>query len=268
MIVFSEWTTMLDLIEPLIEKRNLKYVRLDGSVLQKKRQGLIHQFQEDPECKLFLTTNAGSTGLNLQAANTVINVDLPWNPAVLEQRIARAHRMGQKNPVHVFILVTENTLEESMLNTLSGKQALFSAALDINSDVNEVNLKGGIDELKKRLEILIKAKPEEAVDESRKDKIKKETELLSRKKKLSHAGGELLGAAFSFISSMLPEQDDTEDIKQKTELFKKHLYECLDKDEDGNLKMTFNLPNKEVLDNMAKSLAKIMNSAGGKNSTQ
>ncbi len=69
----------------------------------------MHEFQTDPACRLFLTTNAGSTGLNLQAANTIINVDLPWNPAILEQRIARAHRMGQKNPVHVYKLVTEKT---------------------------------------------------------------------------------------------------------------------------------------------------------------
>jgi SNF2 family DNA or RNA helicase len=89
-LLFSEWTTMLDLIEPLLKKRRLPFVRLEGSVPQKQRQGLVHEFQSNPRCRLFLTTNAGSTGLNLQAANTVINVDLPWNPAVLEQRIARA----------------------------------------------------------------------------------------------------------------------------------------------------------------------------------
>ena len=100
-LLFSEWTTMLDLIEPLLKKRKLNFVRLDGSVPQKQRQALVHQFQTDRECRLFLTSNAGSTGLNLQAANTVINVDLPWNPAVLEQRIARACRMGQKRPVDV-----------------------------------------------------------------------------------------------------------------------------------------------------------------------
>src|SRR5204863_323404 len=81
--LFSEWTTMLTLIERQIKRFKLDYVRLDGSVPQKKRQQLVHQFQRDPGCRLFLTTNAGSTGLNLQAANTVINVDLPWNPAVL-----------------------------------------------------------------------------------------------------------------------------------------------------------------------------------------
>ena len=87
-LMFSEWTTMLDLIEPLLKARKLDYVRLDGSVPQKKRQELVNRFRDDPSCRLFITTNAGSTGLNLQAANTVINVDLPWNPAVLEQRIA------------------------------------------------------------------------------------------------------------------------------------------------------------------------------------
>jgi SNF2 family DNA or RNA helicase len=71
---------MLDLIQPLADKHGLPFVRLDGSVPQKKRQSLIHEFQNDPACKLFMTTNAGSAVLNLQAANTIINVELPWNP--------------------------------------------------------------------------------------------------------------------------------------------------------------------------------------------
>src|SRR5207249_10152063 len=66
------------------------FVRLDGSVPQAKRKQLVAEFQREPKCRVFLTTNAGSTGLNLQAADTVINVDLPWNPALLDQRIARA----------------------------------------------------------------------------------------------------------------------------------------------------------------------------------
>ncbi len=103
-------------------ERGLDFVRLDGSVPQKQRQELVERFQTDPSCRLFLTTNAGSTGLNLQAANTVINVDLPWNPAVLEQRIGRAHRMGQTQPVQVFVLVTEQTLEENLLETLAPRR--------------------------------------------------------------------------------------------------------------------------------------------------
>src|SRR5581483_9712673 len=142
-VLFSEWTTMLDLIEPILRKRKLDFVRLDGSVPQKQRPELVHRFQTDADCKLFLTTNAGSTGLNLQAANTVINVDLPWNPAVLEQRIARAHRMGQKQSVQVYVLVTEETIEENLLTTLSAKHELALAALDVKSQVAEVSLQGG-----------------------------------------------------------------------------------------------------------------------------
>jgi SNF2 family DNA or RNA helicase len=161
-VLFSEWTTMLDLIQPLLDEREIQYVRLDGRVPQNKRQDLVNHFQRHPRCQLFLTTNAGSTGLNLQAANTVINVDLPWNPAVLEQRIARAHRMGQQRPVQVFVMITENTLEDRLLATLSAKHELALAALDPDSDIAEVELTTGMDELKRRLEILLGAKPEAA----------------------------------------------------------------------------------------------------------
>ncbi len=156
-VLFSEWTTMLGLVEEILARLKLKYVRLDGSVPQKQRQQLVNEFQSKPDCRLFITTNAGSVGLNLQAANTVINCDLPWNPAVLEQRIARAHRMGQKQPVHAFLLVTEQTLEESLLTTLSAKKELSLAALDVDSDIDEVSLVSGAEELRSRLEILLGA---------------------------------------------------------------------------------------------------------------
>src|SRR5690606_37647234 len=154
-VLFSEWTTMLDLIERQLERFGVDHVRLDGSVPQKKRQQLVHRFQRDARCRLFLTTNAGSTGLNLQAADTVINVDLPWNPAVLEQRVGRAHRMGQKRPVQVYLLVTEETIEEKLLATLSAKHDLALAALDMESEVREVELASGVEELKRRLEVLL-----------------------------------------------------------------------------------------------------------------
>ena len=203
-ILFSEWTTMLDLIQPLLARRKMRYVRLDGSVPQKKRQALVHAFQTDPGCKLFLTTNAGSTGLNLQAANTVINVDLPWNPAVLEQRIARAHRMGQKRPVHVFVLVTEETLEENLLATLSAKRELAQAVLDPDSELDRVDLASGMQELKNRLEVLLGARPDAAVDESEKRRAAEETEKVARQERLSAAGGQLLAAAFQFMGEMAP----------------------------------------------------------------
>ena len=258
-VLFSEWTTMLNLIAPILEKHRLNYIRLDGSVPQKKRLGLISQFQKDPECKVFITTNAGSTGLNLQSANTVINVDLPWNPAVLEQRIGRAHRMGQKRPVQIFLLVTKDTLEESLLGTLSAKQALFLATLDPESENASIDMASGMDELKKRLEILIGNKPDEPQDKSMLRQLEGQAETLARKERIENAGGQLLSAAFNFIGQMFPQQEETAAVNQLTETFEKHLMGCLDKDEKGQLKMTFTLPDESALHALAKSLAKMVN---------
>jgi superfamily II DNA or RNA helicase len=260
-VLFSEWTTMLNLIEPIIEQQKLDYVRLDGSVPQKKRQALMHRFQNDPACKLFVTTNAGSTGLNLQAANTVINVDLPWNPAILEQRIGRAHRMGQKRPVQVFLLVTENTLEENLLATLSAKHELTLAVLDPDSDVTAVDMATGMEELRKRLEILLGEKPAAEEDESMKERVEEEARVLAQKEKVATAGGKLVGAAFAFIGEMFSGSDESEEFSQLAGAFKAKLSDCMEKGDDGGLKMTISIPDEAFLDNMAASLAQMV-SAG------
>jgi SNF2 family DNA or RNA helicase len=202
-VLFSEWTTMLDLIEKLLRKRGLDFVRLDGSVPQKQRQELVQKFQTDPACKLFITTNAGSTGLNLQAANTVINVDLPWNPAVLEQRIGRAHRMGQTQPVQVYVLVTEETIEENLLRTIAAKRHLALAALDSESEVDTVDLGSSMDELKSKLEVLLGAKPEAPVDESQKRDSEETAKNYNeeRRQRVAAAGGQLLGPPSSSSGS-------------------------------------------------------------------
>ncbi len=257
-ILFSEWTTMLNLIEPLLEDRKLNFVRLDGSVPQKKRQALMLQFQKDPHCKLFITTNAGSTGLNLQAANTVINIDLPWNPAILEQRISRAHRMGQKRPVQVFLLITEGTLEESLLTTLSAKQELSLAILDPDTQTTEVDMAAGIEELKRRMEILLGNKPAAPEDESLKEQVENETVTLARKEKMAAAGGQLLGAAFSFMGEMFGSEETSDQTRQIAKVFKNKLEKCMQKDENGNLTFSISLPDESFLDNMATSLARIV----------
>jgi superfamily II DNA/RNA helicase len=256
-VLFSEWTTMLGLIEPILKKLKMGYVRLDGSVPQKKRAELVHKFRSDLECKLFITTNAGSTGLNLQAANTVINVDLPWNPAVLEQRIARAHRMGQKNPVQVYILVTENTIEEGMLGTLAAKKEVALAALDINSDVKKVDIVSGTEELKRRLEILL-GKPEAApLDESELERQKQLAQKDAQKEKVSLAAGELLTSAFRFLGEIIPQRPDEQIIEQKKDAIKTHLQECLETNEYGQLELKLKLPDQNALDNIAAVLAKL-----------
>jgi len=257
-VLFSEWTTMLGLIERRIKRFQLGYVRLDGSVPQKKRQQLVQQFRHDSKCRLFMTTNAGATGLNLQAANTVINVDLPWNPAILEQRIARAHRMGQKNPVHVYVLVTEETIEEKLLGTLSAKHDLALAALDMESKVREVALSSGMEELKRRLEVLLGAPADAPVDESERQRNQLETDRLARRARMAEASGQLLTAAFALLEEMIPKREPTQATERMALEFKARFDECFELDEHGRPRLTVTLPDQGSLEKLTRSLASLL----------
>ena len=83
---------------------------------------------------MFLATDAGGVGLNLQHASVVVNLDQPWNPAVLEQRIGRVHRLGQRRPVRVVDFIAQGTIEEGMLGLLKFKKSLFAGVLDRGED--------------------------------------------------------------------------------------------------------------------------------------
>jgi len=258
-VLFSEWTTMLDLIEKQLKRRKLKYARLDGSVPQARRQQLVDEFQHNSDCRLFITTNAGSTGLNLQAANTVINVDLPWNPAVLEQRIGRAHRMGQKQPVQVYLLVTEETLEESLLATLGAKKDLALAALDIDSNVEEVSLVSGTEELRSRLEVLLGAKPEAPKDISLLTEVAAMNGQASHRERVAAAGGELLGAVFNFLGELVSQNETVpQPAPEAVASLRNQLTHCVEQDDQGRQRLSFTLPNQEALDNFAATLARLM----------
>ncbi len=151
-LVFSEWERMLDLIRELCERLGMGYALHTGSVPQRRRRAEILLFKNDPECRVFLSTDSGSTGLNLQNASVVVNCDLPWNPARLEQRIARAWRKNQTRSVTVINLVSEETIEHRMLGTLASKQALAEGVLDLRGDLKEIQFKGGRQALLARLE--------------------------------------------------------------------------------------------------------------------
>ncbi|MBN1510517.1 MAG: DEAD/DEAH box helicase [Phycisphaerae bacterium] len=258
MIIFSEWTSMLDLIEPLLSGRGARFVRLDGSVPQKKRQQIVHAFQRDASCRAILMTNAGATGLNLQAANTVVNVDLPWNPAVLEQRIGRAHRMGQSRPVQVFLLVTEQTIEEGMLKTLALKHDLALAVLDMDSDVNDVRLAGNSEELKRRLEVLLGRKPYAPVDESEKARLAEEADRLARRDKVAAAGGQLVVAGFTLLGELLGDRAISERSSAVAEEIKGRLAECVERDEQGRQRLSIFLPDETALDQVAGILSRLL----------
>ena len=260
-IVFSEWTRMLDLIEPLLKQQGIHFVRLDGKVPQKKRQQIVQQFQTDPECRAIIMSNAGTTGLNLQAANTVINIDLPWNPAVLEQRIARAHRMGQKNPVDVYLMVTEDTIEERMLETLSAKHDLALAALDVESTTTTVELHSGMEELKKRLEKLIGQQPVAPVDASMQRQAEQQAAqtsqaLADRREKVASAGGELLGAALNLVGELVA--NESEPNPQFVEQIERGLTDCSESQADGRLSLRLELPDRSSLNQLAKNLASLL----------
>jgi superfamily II DNA or RNA helicase len=129
-VVFSEYERMTYLAGEELRKMRIGFVSLHGGVPASKRGALIETFHRDPECKVFLSTDAGGVGLNLQAASAVINFEPPWNPGRLEQRIGRVHRLGQAHPVQVIHLLTEKTIEEHVWETLELKKSLFAGVFD------------------------------------------------------------------------------------------------------------------------------------------
>jgi superfamily II DNA or RNA helicase len=134
-VIFSEWTTMTFLIGKHLSRAGIPFVELSGKVPVKKRQSLIDEFSTNPDCRVFLSTDAGGTGLNLQAADCVINFELPWNPAKLNQRIGRVNRIGQKsNCVNVINLICKDSIEMRILAGIQIKGELFSGVFDGGKD--------------------------------------------------------------------------------------------------------------------------------------
>ncbi|MBE2283563.1 MAG: DEAD/DEAH box helicase [Prosthecobacter sp.] len=159
-IIFSEWEGMLKKVRTWAEKNGIGFAWHTGSVPQQKRRAEIMAFRSDPQCRLFLSTDSGGVGLNLQNASVVINCDLPWNPAKLEQRIARAWRKHQKRPVTVINLIAENTIESAMLETLATKMTLAEGVLDGTAEsLANAKLKRGNDANLARLKQFISEAP-------------------------------------------------------------------------------------------------------------
>jgi superfamily II DNA or RNA helicase len=127
-LVFSQWTSLLDLIEPHLTAADIAFTRLDGTTVD--RAGVVASFQADggPPVML-LSLKAGGTGLNLTAADHVFLIDPWWNPAVEDQAADRAHRIGQDKPVMVYRMVARDTVEERILELQERKRALADAAL-------------------------------------------------------------------------------------------------------------------------------------------
>ena len=129
-VIFSQWERMTRLVIPILQERNIGFEYLHGGIPGKNRGQLYANFTNDKNCKVFLSTDAGGVGLNLQSAAYLINLDIPWNPAVLEQRIGRIYRLGQKKNVSIINLVSQNSIEHRMLDVLKFKKGVAAGILD------------------------------------------------------------------------------------------------------------------------------------------
>lgn len=138
-IIFSEWRRMLRLaswvVGDLLAGDKLRAVFFTGAESRKVRDRSVVEFIDDPATRIMFLSDAGGVGLNLQhAASCCINLELPWNPAVLEQRVARIYRLGQTEQVDVYNFVTTTGIEQRIQRLLAGKRALFDAVFDGVSD--------------------------------------------------------------------------------------------------------------------------------------
>lgn len=141
-LVYSQFTQMLKLIEKEVKQRGWKYVYLDGST--QNREKIVSQFQEDPETTIFLISlKAGGVGLNLTAADYVFLYDPWWNEAVEQQAIDRAHRVGKQNTLIARRYVTALSIEEKIMHLKNHKKALAESLIEGSSDFESI----GIDEL-------------------------------------------------------------------------------------------------------------------------
>jgi superfamily II DNA or RNA helicase len=146
-VIFSQWRRMLHLanwaVSDILAERALRAGFFTGAEKQRRRTQNIVEFHDDPAFSILFASDAGGVGLNLQrAANCVINLELPWNPAVLEQRIGRIYRLGQKQPIDVYNLVCEQGIESRIADLVGNKQAFFKGLFDGDSDAVKFDQSG------------------------------------------------------------------------------------------------------------------------------
>jgi SNF2 family DNA or RNA helicase len=163
-IIFSEWIRMHKLIGEQLRKHKIGFTELNGTVPVKARGDLIKNFENDPQCKVFLSTEAGGAGLNLQAADILINFELPWNPAKKNQRIGRIDRLGQKSTkLTIYNLISRNSIEQQIAAGLLVKQSLFEGVLSKNSDLTYVDFSTkGRSQFIQQIEAIIKEQEQPA----------------------------------------------------------------------------------------------------------
>ncbi|KAE8371299.1 SNF2 family N-terminal domain-containing protein [Aspergillus bertholletiae] len=140
-VIFSQFTAMLDLVEVPLARNGWGYRRFDGAMKPADRHSATVEFATDPNCVVLLVSlKAGNSGLNLTAASQVIMLDPFWNPYVEEQAVGRVHRIGQRRPVHVHRILVPDTVEDRILDLQDKKRQLIERVLDDRVDVQPVRL--------------------------------------------------------------------------------------------------------------------------------
>ena len=170
-VIFSQWKKMFELVIQLLDKKKLSFLYLNGDIPAQNRNEIIEEFQSGDRVKLFLSTDAGGVGVNLQSANVIINLDLPWNPAVLDQRIGRIYRLGQKKHIRVYNFIAHDSIEHRILYLLEFKRAVFNGVLE-KEGYDEVMLEGFMESVKAMTDVVLtnahsSAIPEEVNEEAR-----------------------------------------------------------------------------------------------------
>ncbi|MEQ8763186.1 MAG: DEAD/DEAH box helicase [Planctomycetota bacterium] len=170
LVIFSDWQRMVKLAEwsirDLLQDIGASAVFFTGAQKGPQRERAMVTFHDDPSVRVLFATNAGGVGLNLQrAASDCINLELPWNPAVLEQRIGRVYRMGQKRPVQTFQLVSEGGLEPRIQELVGEKRRLFEALFEGTSDEVTFDHQAGFTQRLSQLDDYVPRKGDEATDD-------------------------------------------------------------------------------------------------------
>ena len=146
-LLFSQFTTVLNHIKTRLDKRSIKYMYLDGNIPSIRRVDMVNDFNTGDTEVFLISLKAGGTGLNLTGADMVIHFDPWWNPAVEEQAIDRAHRIGQTKTVEVIRLIAKGTIEEKIYDLQENKRQMVQNILDVEQH-NEVFLSSmGVDEI-------------------------------------------------------------------------------------------------------------------------
>ncbi len=263
-VVFSQWLGTHELIIRRLNGNGWGYAFLHGGVPSSKRKDLIQRFKSDPACRLFLSTEAGGVGMNLQTATAVINMDLPWNPAVLEQRIGRVHRLGQHRPVRVVNFIAGNTIEHGMLSLLSFKKSLFSGVLDGGQDevfLGGSRLKRFMDSVEKATGNIPEPAPSyEAPPEEKKPEVSGETPGETPPPSAQQAWTEVAQAGlelFNKLTQALTAGEEESKTKQDQPALPEQLQGMVEQDQAGRSYFKLPVPEPQTIKKIADLLYKM-----------